>query len=133
MDPGSIHLRALDGLALIDVEAALGDSVGLPVFVENDGNAAAVGESLAGVGRSLRSFLYCFFVEGFGGDVVIDGVPWRGVHGNAGEIGGMLPRDRYPSPTLGALKKRLEAHDKQFASLDAMLASFDPLSPGVSE
>jgi predicted NBD/HSP70 family sugar kinase len=123
----------LGGLALIDIEAALGSALGLPVIIENDGNAAAIGESLGGVGRTMRTLVYFYFAEGFGGGVVIDGTPWRGVHGNAGEIGGLLPHDDYPSPTLANLRRHIAAHGRCFASLDSMLSDFDPAWNGTAE
>lgn len=123
----------LGGLALVDIEAALGSALGLPVIIENDGNAAAIGESLGGIGRSMRTLVYFYFAEGFGGGVVIDGKPWRGVHGNAGEIGGLLPHDSYPSPTLANLRRHIAAHGRSFASLDAMLSDFDPAWNGTAE
>ncbi|OWK31990.1 ROK family transcriptional regulator [Sphingomonas mucosissima] len=122
---------SLEPLALIDLEQTLGERLGLPVLVENDGNAAAIGESLAGLGRQYRTLAYFYFADGFGGGLVIDGAPWRGANGNAGEIGGFLPPEVYPPPTLSALRAIVAEEGAAFDSLDRMLAGFDPGLPGV--
>ena len=77
--------------ALRDLEAELSQVLDMPVWIENDGNAAAVGESLFGVGRRHRSFAYLYIAAGLGGGLILDGVPVRGFRGNAGEFTGLLP------------------------------------------
>ena len=42
----------------------------LPTWLENDGNSAAIGESLMGVGRRYNNFVYMYFATGFGGGVI---------------------------------------------------------------
>jgi predicted NBD/HSP70 family sugar kinase len=59
----------------------------LPVFVDNDATAAAIGESWCGIGSSLRNFFYIYIGFGVGGGLILDGRPFRGASGNAGEIG----------------------------------------------
>ncbi|WP_028033924.1 ROK family transcriptional regulator [Chelativorans sp. J32] len=59
----------------------------LAVHVDNDATAAAVGEKLYGVGRSLSDFFYIFIGAGIGSGIIAGGRPMRGGHGNAGEIG----------------------------------------------
>src|SRR5262249_33867774 len=51
----------------------LSDAVQLPVFKENDGNAAAIAELFFGVGRRADDFLYLFLGPAIGGGVVIQG------------------------------------------------------------
>ena len=46
---------------------SLRDRLGLPVLVENDATAAAVGEHLYGVGRRLSDFFYVYIGAGIGG------------------------------------------------------------------
>ncbi len=62
---------------------------GLPVFVENDANAAAMGEYYFGVARDAPNFIYLSAGAGLGGGIVIDGQLFRGRGGFAGEIGHM--------------------------------------------
>lgn len=125
--------HSLDALALVDLEAELARHFDRPVLVENDGNAAAIGENLAGVGRTARTLVYFYFAEGFGGGVVIDGTPWRGAHGNAGEIGGMVPPELMPSPTLDLLRRHVASAGREFPTLSALLDAFDPAWPGVEK
>ncbi len=68
----------------------LEELTGLRAFAENDATVAAIGESLYGVGRVARSFFYLHFNLGIGGGLIIDGHPYRGAFGGAGEIGHMI-------------------------------------------
>ncbi|HEX7638475.1 MAG TPA: ROK family transcriptional regulator, partial [Burkholderiaceae bacterium] len=72
------------------VAPMLGDAIGLPVFMENEATAAAVGERLYGVARDLRSFACLFVGEGLGAGLVQDGRLSRGAGRNAGGIGHMV-------------------------------------------
>lgn len=58
-----------------------------PVVMDNDANAAALGEVRFGAGRGYRTVLYVTVSTGIGGGIVIDGSIYRGRHGLAGEIG----------------------------------------------
>lgn len=60
---------------------------GLPVFVDNDANAAAVGEHFLGVARQAHSFIFVVIGVGVGGGLFLNGHLYRGVGGLAGEIG----------------------------------------------
>ncbi|MBP2230972.1 putative NBD/HSP70 family sugar kinase [Azospirillum agricola] len=71
----------------VDIAARLGASTGLPVFRENDGTAAAVAEMFRGCGRELQTFAYLFIGSAIGGGLVLNGEYYRGVTGNAGDIG----------------------------------------------
>lgn len=70
----------------VDFAARLEESVHLPVFSENDGNAAAIAELFYGVGRRLDDFLCLFIGPAIGGGVVSGGDCMRGSHGNAGDV-----------------------------------------------
>lgn len=118
--------------ALRDLETELGDLLDLPVWVENDGNAAAVGESLFGAGRHHGSFAYLYIAAGLGGGVIVDGLPFRGVRGNAGEFTGLLPvAARADRPTLTLLLEMLRAGGAAVGTIGEMLADFDMGQPGV--
>ena len=60
---------------------------GRPVSVENDANAAALGEMWQGGGAGYSSLILITLGTGIGGGIVIDKKILRGVHGIAGEIG----------------------------------------------
>lgn len=79
----------LEGWQGVNMEERLREAAKLPVFIEVDHAAAALGERLYGAGRDFRSFYYLYFGVGLGGCMVQDGEPVRGSFGNAGEIGHM--------------------------------------------
>ena len=81
---GPTTLESWRGVA---VAQRLSEMTNLPAFVEGDTLAAALGESLYGVGRSVDDFYFLYFAVGLGGSMVRNGEPMRGLYGNAGEIG----------------------------------------------
>lgn len=58
-----------------------------PVRVDNDANVAALGEHRFGAGQGYRDLLYITVSTGVGGGWILNGQPWRGATGMAGEIG----------------------------------------------
>lgn len=121
-------LRALGELSIGDW---LADALRLPVWVDNDGSVAAVGESLLGVGRQYRDFAYLYFSYGLGGGVVIDGACLRGAHGNAGEFAGMLPGPGLERGTLELLRQMLGEDGVKLADVRALVAAYDPSWPTI--
>jgi glucokinase len=77
----------LPALARNDLRAELSQATGFDVLVENDANAAAFGEFVAGAGRGSRNLFYVTIGTGIGGAIIIDGRLWRGDSGFAGEFG----------------------------------------------
>lgn len=65
----------------------------LPVWLENDANAAAMAEYELGAGRGHDYFIYTTISTGIGGAIIINGKLYRGMHGMAGEIGHMFISD----------------------------------------
>ncbi|MBV9689617.1 MAG: ROK family protein, partial [Ktedonobacteraceae bacterium] len=61
----------------------------LPTFIENDANAAALGEYMFGAGRGSSDMVYLTISTGIGGGVILGGKLLRGVIGTAGELGHM--------------------------------------------
>lgn len=78
------------------VTGLLQDSLGLPVTVENDGNAAAWAEHVYGAGRGVPDQLMVALGTGIGGGLILGGEIYRGGHGVAAEIGhlGLVPGGR---------------------------------------
>ena len=66
----SPNIQSLSGLGL---GSAIKDGFGLPVIIENDANAAAYGERIAGVGRDFEDFVMLTLGTGIGGGIVIGG------------------------------------------------------------
>ncbi|MBN2346619.1 MAG: ROK family protein [Candidatus Aminicenantes bacterium] len=83
----SPNMRFLDGVAL-EKEIAAGG--GLPVFVENDANAAALGEFQSLDAPRPSSFILLTLGSGIGSGIVLEGRLWRGACGFAGELGHLL-------------------------------------------
>ena len=61
----------------------------IPVVIENDANAAALGEQWRGAGRGIGSMILLTLGTGVGGGIVLDNRIWQGADGMAGEIGHM--------------------------------------------
>ena len=80
------NLPCLDGFPLT---SALTDELGLPAILENDANAAAVGEMWQGAARGCRTIICVTLGTGVGGGIILEGELWRGVDGAAAEIGHM--------------------------------------------
>ncbi|MDT5158043.1 MAG: glucokinase [Acidobacteriota bacterium] len=70
-----------------DLREALGEVTGLPVALDNDANAGAMGEYAAGAGRGSRNMFYVTIGTGIGGALILEGRLWRGASGFAGEFG----------------------------------------------
>jgi glucokinase len=60
---------------------------GLPVGIENDGNAAAIAEWQAGAARGADTVVMLTLGTGVGGGLILNGRPFRGATGSGGELG----------------------------------------------
>lgn len=80
------NVPCLDGFRLTE---ALTRELNLPAILENDANAAAVGEMWRGAGRDHHSIVCATLGTGLGGGIILDGKLWRGADGSAAEIGHM--------------------------------------------
>jgi predicted NBD/HSP70 family sugar kinase len=68
----------------------------VPVFVENDAAAAAMGELQFGLGLHYQNFFYILITAALGGGVVLDGHYARGAIGRSGEVGWLRERGGLP-------------------------------------
>jgi len=80
----SHHVAAWENIPLKEL---LEDEFGVPVGVDNDANVAALGEHRFGAGQGYDSLFYITVSTGVGGGWILNGNPWRGAGGMAGEIG----------------------------------------------
>lgn len=144
----SVGPTALPGWQDFPVAEELQRLTGIPVTVENDATAAAIGERLYGVARNLSSFVYLFIGTGLGAGLFLDGHLYKGSRHNAGEIGHMIVKpgglecgcgkrgclERYVS--LRAAYECLEIPDPDHASpelLQTLLANGDSLEAWVAQ
>jgi glucokinase len=67
---------------------------GIPVVIDDDSNAGALGEAFAGAGRGADPFVYLPLGTGIGSGVVVGGEVVAGAHGAAGEVGHLAVGDR---------------------------------------
>jgi len=73
--------------AAVRVDDLLRDVLGIPIYIENDAAAAAIGEMQFGLGQRFRSFFYVLITAALGGGMVVEGNYFRGANGRSGEIG----------------------------------------------
>jgi glucokinase len=100
---------------------------GLPVGLDNDANAAAIGEWLAGAGRGDDDVLMLTLGTGVGGGVVSGGKPFRGRNGEGAEFGHVVIVHE-GRPCQGACTGRghLEAYVSGTAATAAAREEFGP-------
>jgi glucokinase len=79
----------------------LARELGETVFIENDANAAALGEAWLGAGRGVRDFVYITVSTGIGGGLILGGRLYRGAKGTAGEIGHVIIEPNGPPCPCG--------------------------------
>lgn len=98
----------IPGYTGMQVKEILEREFSVPVAVENDVNAAAVGEARFGAGKDQRDFLCITYGTGAGGAIVLDGSVYTGSTFSAGEFGGIVvhPEARRPGePFSGCYEK----------------------------
>jgi predicted NBD/HSP70 family sugar kinase len=77
----------------VAVNQLLSSVLPVPIFVENDAAAAAMGEMQFGLGQQYQSFFYILITAALGGGLVIDGHYCRGATGRSGELGLIYRRE----------------------------------------
>jgi glucokinase len=80
----------------------LSEAFGLPVAMENDADAAGLGEARWGAGNGKSRFLYVTVGTGIGVSIILDGVLYRGVDGSHPEIGHQVIDASGPACYCGA-------------------------------
>lgn len=101
------HLKKWESLNIRDELAQYLDT---DVWLENDGNAAALGEFIYDRKPLNSNLFYLYLGYGIGGGHLHNGVPYRGHYGNAGRIGKLFPLKEY-RPSLNNLYKQLGLTD----------------------
>ena len=91
----------LPGWHQVPLRDTVSEKMGLPAWLINDANAAALGELYFGAARGARNFVYVTLSTGIGGGIVIGGELYSGASGAAGEIGHMTIVDDGPLCNCG--------------------------------
>jgi len=77
----------IDDLPIRDLA---GERTGLPIFVDNDANVAALAEHLFGAARGADNAVMLTLGTGIGGGLILGGKPYRGASGAGAELGHMV-------------------------------------------
>jgi glucokinase len=93
--PGPLDIEAgvvldtpnLPGWEYVPLTQPIEEALGIKTFLENDANAAALGEHRFGAGRGTQHMIYVTVSTGIGGGLILDGKLYHGFNGMAGEIG----------------------------------------------
>ncbi|HID64644.1 MAG TPA: ROK family protein [Anaerolineae bacterium] len=93
--PGPIDSRTgvvtappnLPGWKNVPLKQLIEEALGITTFLENDANAAALGEHRFGAGRGVQNMIYVTASTGIGGGLILNGQLYSGTTGAAGEIG----------------------------------------------
>ena len=71
----------------VPVVAQMNEMLGVPVYINNDANAAALGEAVAGAAKGAQSALCITLGTGVGGGIIIDGKIYTGFNFCGAELG----------------------------------------------
>ena len=82
-----LRLPNIPALNNFHLAEALGNKLSLRCILENDANAAAIGENWLGASRDFKNSILVTLGTGIGGGIIIDRKIYRGADGTAGEIG----------------------------------------------
>jgi glucokinase len=91
----------LPGWKNVNIKSILQKKLKKHIRVENDANAAALGELCFGAGKGFRNLLYITISTGIGGGIIINGKIYRGALGTAGEVGHMVLEPKGPKCGCG--------------------------------
>jgi predicted NBD/HSP70 family sugar kinase len=86
-ETGTLRMSVRLGWTGLPLAATLRDALGVPVLVDNDISAVTAAERLYGPGADCADFLLVAIGQGIGLGMVLDGAPYRGADGAAGEFG----------------------------------------------
>lgn len=85
-------------LPLVDVPLRdlIAERVGVPTFIDNDANLAALAEHRFGAGREVRNLVLLTIGTGIGGGLILEGELYRGTNGAAAELGHIVIDENGP-------------------------------------
>lgn len=122
----SPNLSDFENVNIVDI---LQSKYGIATYLENDANAAAVGEYLYGAGQGCKNCVYVTVSTGIGCGIIINGHLYHGHSGNAGELGEIIVETK-PDKIFGEWDGTLEriASGKAIARVANLLLTRNPTS-----
>jgi glucokinase len=82
-----VNAPNLPSIVNFRLRGALNSGLQRPVAIENDANAAALGEMWKGTARGCQTIICLTLGTGVGSGIILNGELWRGIDGTGGEIG----------------------------------------------
>jgi glucokinase len=92
---GVVALAPSLGWRDLPLQHMLQEAIGLPVIVENEVNLIALGEAWRGAGQGIDALVCLSLGAGIGAGIVLNGRLYRGAHHAAGEVGYVIPGERF--------------------------------------
>ena len=83
-------------IADVPIRDLMSERLGLPVFIDNDANVAALAEHRFGAGKGTRNVVLLTIGTGIGGGLVLEGELYRGSTGAGAELGHMVIDENGP-------------------------------------
>lgn len=105
------------------VKKLIENRTGIPTFVENDVNAAAIGEAIFGAAKGQSDFICLTYGTGVGGAIYIDNKIYKGISSSAGELGHMIIHSGGKQCTCGG-----EGCYECYASAKALITAVNKVS-----
>lgn len=121
----------LPALNHLELPRLLAEQLGLPVVMDNDVHAAALGEARYGTAGS--SFVFIAIGSGIGGAIVLDGKVLQGAHGSAGEVGHLVVGDNQTFEQVGSQQALAGTPFPTGERLAAALASGDERAHEIAQ
>lgn len=112
-----------------DFRGVLSSHFGVPVYVENDVNAAATGEAVFGAATGWSDFLCLTYGTGIGGAVFLNGKLYHGSDFAAGEVGQMIT---HAEKAALAPESYLAGAYETYASTTALVRNAMAIDPRLS-
>ena len=121
----SPNLSCLDGCYISE---AIKKELKIPCVLDNDANAAALGENWLGASKGFENSIMVTLGTGVGGGIIIDGKILRGIDGTAAEIGHICVEPNGAKCGCGSF-----GCVEQYASANAIVRMTKELLPDYSE
>lgn len=105
------------------VKKIIENKTGIPTYVENDVNAAALGEAKFGSAKNVNDFICLTLGTGIGGAIYLNGKLYKGTGSSAGEFGHIITHAGGRPCTCGG-----EGCFEQYASSKALLMAVEKVA-----